>query len=67
MGNLGKHMENNYIKTADLCERCRYSQYRAPCAREGCNESCKMFSIFGCRCRWIKQNTPCPYFEERKE
>lgn len=65
MSNLGNCMENNYIKTADLCERCMYNA--AHCEIVGCNESCKMFSVFDCRCFRIKPNTPCPYFEERKE
>lgn len=60
-------MSRNYIKTADLCERCKFSADRAPCATEGCNERCKLYSVFDCRCLWIQPNTPCPYFEEAKD
>lgn len=57
-------MSRNYIKTADLCERCRYGAQNAPCGTGDCSEKCKMYSVFGCRCLWIKPNTPCPHFEE---
>lgn len=54
----------NHIKTADLCERCVYGLMcyvyfdcrGCPCVEDG-----------WCRCIMIKNNTPCPYFEEVKD
>ena len=64
-------MDNNPIKTYDLCDRCKYGgRYGGDCykCRVGyVNKSCSLLSVFGCRCLWIKQNTPCPYFEEEKD
>ena len=56
-----------HIKTADLCERCAYN-------RVWCNVSsgiscaiCEMHDGDRCKCLTIKENTPCPYFEEEKD
>ena len=58
------------IKSADLCERCFYSFERF-CLPQGkmyggC-PSCKMDNGDACKCLTIKENTPCPYFEEANE
>ena len=54
------------IKSADLCERCRFEYLR--CKDKICSE-CVMEAPEepeGCRCKClnIEPNTPCPYFEE---
>ena len=58
------------IKSADLCERCFYSFERFCLPQEkmygGC-PSCKMDNGDICKCLTIKENTPCPYFEEARE
>lgn len=57
-------MENNPIKTADLCERCVYSADRTCDTHFDCHE-CPCLTADGrCRCLGIKGNTPCPYFED---
>lgn len=58
-------MENNPIKTADLCERCVYSTDRTCDNYFDCQDGCPCFTADGrCRCLGISGNTPCPYFED---
>lgn len=59
------------IKSADLCERYRYTFYRhcSEKMQENCF-SCVMYAAGkpgGCKFLTIKPNTPCPYFEEEKD
>lgn len=56
-------MENNQIKTRDLCERCEFGNCGKACTYSD-NELCKLHSVFGCRCDFVRKNTPCPYFKE---
>ena len=57
------------IKSADLCNRCRFESKRH-CSRmrNDCSD-CDMNIISrcspgDCKCLTVKWNTPCPYFEE---
>lgn len=64
----GKHMNNNPIKTKDLCERCvsaECSQIAADCRHLEMIDGCPGYSVFGCKCDTIELNTPCPYFGEK--
>ncbi len=63
-------IQNNPIKSADLCERCRFTR-DVPCGEDTggemkCDCDCPQYSVHGCRCLWVNPNTPCPYFEEAK-
>lgn len=59
---------SNHIKSADLCDRCKYSKCKrtnAVCWSSRKSECCPMFHVlFGCRCYTVADNTPCPYFSE---
>lgn len=58
---------SNPIKTRDLCERCKHSGCRDhtdACSHGERSDGCPAFSVFGCRCDSIRENTPCPYYEE---
>lgn len=61
-------MDNDiHIKSADLCERCRYSEER--CEPPGTCERCqhRKSTILGyqqCLCDSVRDGTPCEYFEE---
>lgn len=61
-------MDDNHIKTADLCERCEHSVCSKICTRLDTDGTppCPLYSVFGCRCERIKPNTPCPYFVEKE-
>lgn len=55
-------MSDNPIKTRDLCERCVYGCLIGT-IRASLNQcQRKMYSVF--KCKYIKDNTPCPYFKE---
>lgn len=55
---------SDHIKSADLCARCAFDI-------ENCKDciECTMYNhgIGNCKCADVKQNTPCPYFEEVKD
>ena len=53
---------SNHIKSAELCERCVYGFDRY-CTEHGCN-GCERSVDGKCKCIGIRENTPCPYFEE---
>lgn len=54
-----------HIKTDDLCDRCVFAACNtALCATDN---GCPQNSVFGCRCLWVEQNTPCPYFTEARQ
>lgn len=60
-----------HIKSADLCNRCRYA-FDRHCSEkmQGNCAGCVMdvtWKLRGCKCLTIKVNTPCPYFEEVKD
>lgn len=58
---------SNYIKTFDLCERCKYDFY-IWCRVRGVDcGSCPQNTPGHCLCSTVKENTPCPYFEEREK
>ena len=52
----------NHIKSVELCERCVYGFDRY-CIERGCDE-CERLVDGKCKCDGIRENTPCPYFEE---
>lgn len=56
------------IKSKDLCADCVYDPIR--CDSEHCMD-CPQIEFEGdmclCKCDTIRDNTPCPYFEERRE
>lgn len=52
-----------HIKTDDLCDRCVFAACNTALCATG--NGCPQNSVFGCRCLWVEQNTPCPYFKER--
>lgn len=58
-------MVSNHIKSAELCERCVYGFDRY-CIERGCDE-CERLVDGKCKCDGIRENTPCPYFEEVKD
>ena len=58
-------MVSNHIKSAELCERCVYGFDRY-CIERGCN-GCEMSVDGKCKCIGIRENTPCPYFEEEDD
>lgn len=55
--------QENIIKTADLCERCRYSAQNT-CDRYFDCGKCECYRDNACICLGIKPNTPCPFFSE---
>lgn len=60
-------MSDNPIKTRDLCERCKYGCFIGTIRACMNHCQCKMYSVFGCKCNYIKDNTPCPYFKEDRD
>lgn len=56
-------MDNNHIKSKDLCDRCIYDYYKTCCGRNLCT-GCDMAIDDGCKCVEVKDHTPCPYFKE---
>lgn len=62
---------SDHIKSADLCNRCRYA-FDRHCSEkmQGNCAGCVMDATGkpgGCKCLTIKPNTPCPYFVEDTE
>lgn len=60
-------MSDNRIKSADLCERCKYSEEL--CEPLNSCDNCKQRSVHPagiplCKCDGIRTGTPCPDFEE---
>lgn len=60
-------MTKNNIKTDDLCERCEYGQCSGQTEACVVDRLCPLYSVFGCRCEQIRQNTPCPFFRDQEE
>lgn len=56
-------MENNHIKSKDLCDRCAYGYLNSCGSREVCT-GCDMEIDAGCKCMEVKDRTPCEYFKE---
>lgn len=56
------------IKNEDLCAGCVFDPIR--CNSADCME-CPQIEFEGdtlrCKCDMIRDNTPCPYFEERRD
>lgn len=52
-----------HIKSADLCERCRWAIDRCMDLCEGCRMQVG-YSV--CKCETVADGTPCPYFEEEE-
>lgn len=55
-------MDNNNIKSLDLCRRCVYNYVTHCCGRDCVG--CEMYQFDNCKCFSIRHNTPCPYFKE---
>lgn len=60
-------MDEQHIKSRDLCERCKYDEARW-CDTHACS-SCAQEDLKAaeCRCNSVKFGTPCPWFAENED
>lgn len=54
---------SEYIKSSELCRRCKYSTKGAICEPISRCDGCKQDDGGACRCNSVKTGEPCPYFE----
>lgn len=53
---------DEYIKSSELCRRCKYSTKEAICDHTRHCDGCGQNDDGNCRCSSIKLGEPCPYF-----
>lgn len=53
---------SEYIKSSELCRRCKYSTKGAICEPISRCDGCKQDDGGACRCNSVKTGEPCPYF-----
>jgi hypothetical protein len=60
-------MDEQHIKSFDLCERCAVTRICKETACEDCKNHYEEEGHLRCRCNDVRRETPCPYFAENED